>query len=141
MSKIHNRIELLLSHTSNQKNHIYQIIEDLFEILIAMTLYEPYRIKISSELDTCTFIESSYTKLISKRNNRTHLLNLFVIYMSNLLSGSDSRLKNNFFNKQKFTTLIDSFFVLILDQKTQSRTFLELKRNVFGLLANMATHI
>lgn len=61
--------------------------------------------------------------------------------MSNLLSGADSGLKNNFFNKQKFTTLIDSFFVLILDEKSQNRTFLELKKNVFGLIANMATHV
>lgn len=61
--------------------------------------------------------------------------------MSNLLSGSDSGLKNYYFTKQKFTTLMDSFFVLILDQKTQNRTFLDLKKNTIGLLANMATHI
>ncbi len=106
-----------------------------------MSLYEPYRIKISSDQKTHAFIESSYTKLISKRNNRTQLLNLFVIYMSNLLSGNDSVLKNIFFNRPKFSTLIDSFFVLILDQKTQNRIFLDLKRNIFGLLANMATNV
>lgn len=61
--------------------------------------------------------------------------------MSNLLSGSDSGLKNVYFNKQKFTILMDSFFVLILDQKTQNRAFLDLKKNTIGLLANMATHI
>jgi hypothetical protein len=60
--------------------------------------------------------------------------------MSNLLSGSDSGLKNNYFTKQKFITLMDSFFVLILDQKTQNRSFLDLKKNIIGLLANMATH-
>lgn len=86
------------------------------------------------------FIETTYTKLISKRKNRTQLLNLFVIYMSNLLSGADSGLKNTYLTKQKFTTLIDSFFVLILDEKTQNRTFLDLKKNVYGLIANMATH-
>ncbi len=67
-------------------------------------------------------------------------MNLFVIYMSNLLSGSDSGLKNTFFTKEKFTTLIDSFFVLILEHKTHNKTFLDLKKNVFGLIANMSTH-
>lgn len=60
--------------------------------------------------------------------------------MSNLLSGNDSGLKNSYFSKQKSNTLVDSFFVMILGQKTQNRTFLDLKKNVYGLLANLATH-
>lgn len=60
--------------------------------------------------------------------------------MSNLLSGSDSGLKNLFFTKQKTNTLVDSFFVLILGERTNNKTFLELKKNVYGLLANLATH-
>ncbi len=60
--------------------------------------------------------------------------------MSNLLSGADSGLKNNYFTKKKVTTLVDSFFVFILDQKTQNRAFLDLKKNVYGLIANFASH-
>ncbi len=59
--------------------------------------------------------------------------------MSNLLSGSDSGLKYQYFNKQKVNTIIDSFFVYILDQKTQNRNILDLKKNTYGLLANFAT--
>jgi len=60
--------------------------------------------------------------------------------MSNLLSGNDSGLKVNYFTKQKTNTLVDSFFVMILGQKTQNKSFLDLKRNVYGLLANLATN-
>ena len=60
--------------------------------------------------------------------------------MSNLLSGSDSGLKNTYFTKQKVVTIIDSFFVVVLDKKTQNRAFLDLKKNIYGLIANFGTH-
>jgi len=60
--------------------------------------------------------------------------------MSNLLSGGDSGLKTQYFNNKKVITIIDSFFVYILDERTQNRSFLELKKNVYGLLANFSTY-
>ncbi len=84
---------------NNQKHHAYQLCEDLFEILVPISLYEPYRIKLSNDQKVHQFIEETYTKLLSKRKTATHLLNIFMIYMSNLISGVDSGIKNNYFTK------------------------------------------
>ena len=140
MDKLHNRVTEILNDSNNQKHHVHQVCEDIFEVLIPLSLYEPYRIKLSNDNKVQAFIEETYTKLLNKRKTRTQLLNVFIIYMSNLLSGADSGLKNQYFTKQKVTTIIDSFFEYILDQKTQNRTFLDLKKNVYGLLANFSTH-
>ena len=137
---MHNKITELLNDVHNQKHNTLQLCSDIFEILVPISLYEPYRIKLSNDNKVHTFIEETYTKLLNKKKTRTELLNIFIIYMSNLLSGADSGLKNTYFTKQKVTTLIDSFFVYILDEKTNNRNFLDLKRNVYGLLANFATH-
>lgn len=141
IDKIHNKISEILSDVNNQKHHALQICEDLFEILVPISLYEPFRVKLSNDQKVYHFIEETYTKLLAKRKTATQLLSVFIIYMSNLLSGNDSGLKSNYFSKQKTNTLVDSFFVMILGQKTQNRAFLDLKKNVYGLLANLATHL
>ena len=140
IDKLHLRITELLNDTQNQKHHSLQVCADIFEILVPISLYEPFRVKLSHDQKTHLFIEETYTKLINKKKTRTELLNIFIIYMSNLLSGADSGLKNAYFTKQKVTTIIDSFFVYILDEKTHNKNFLELKKNVYGLLANFSTH-
>jgi hypothetical protein len=78
----------------------------------------------------------------SRIKSKTQLLSLFIIFMSNLLSGSDSGLKNKFFRENKFYTLINSLYVMILDQHSSSnRNFLDLKKNVYGLIANLVTNV
>jgi hypothetical protein len=79
----------------------------------------------------------------SRVKSKTQLLSLFIIFMSNLLSGTESGLKNKFFFKDnKFYTLINSLYVMILDQHSSSnRNFLDLKKNVYGLIANLVTNL
>lgn len=124
VEKIHDRIKEIINDVNNQKHHAYQLCEDLFEILVPISLYEPYRIKLSNDQKVHHFLEETYTKLLSKRKTATQLLNVFIIYMSNLLSGSDSVFKNIYLSKQKLITLVDSMILLILDEKTQNRTYL-----------------
>jgi hypothetical protein len=78
----------------------------------------------------------------SRIKSKTQLLSLFIIFMSNLLSGTESGLKNKFFFKDnKFYTLINSLYVMILDQHSSNRNFLDLKKNVYGLIANLVTNL
>ncbi len=140
VEKIHDRVKEIINDVNNQKHHAYQLCEDLFEILVPISLYEPYRIKLANDQKVHNFLEETYSKLLSKRKTATQLLNVFMIYMSNLLSGGDSGFKNIYLTKQKVITLVDSMILVILDEKTHNRTYLELKKNVYGMIANLTTN-
>ena len=80
-------------------NHsVYAFIDNLFEILVPMTLYEPCRLQLSSSEATFTFITQLFPVLISKYKKQPNLVDNFFIFMSNLCSG-ESQLKNKYLKK------------------------------------------
>lgn len=77
---------------------LYDFIDNLFEILIPITLYEPYRLQLSSSPRIYEFIETLFPKLITKYKKQTTILDHFCTFFSNLASG-DSALKTNMLKK------------------------------------------
>ena len=65
----------------------YWYIEDIFEILIQISLYEKYREMISKSKQTEDFMDIAYPALITKSKKQTSVLNAFMIYFGNLCQG------------------------------------------------------
>lgn len=105
-----------------------------------MSLSDIYRPQMSSDKRTFEFIETMFTKLITKYKKQPQLLDNFMTLTSNLCSG-DSALKNVFLKKEKVVIIFESIYLLILSHKSKNRLFLDLKQSIYSLIANLITNI
>lgn len=119
---------------------VYAFIDNIFQILVPMSLSDIYRPLMSSDKGTFEFVETMFSKLITKYKKQPQLLDNFMTLLSNLCSG-DSTLKNSFLKKEKVTVIYDSLFLFILSHKSKNRLILDLKQTVYSLIANIITNL
>ena len=109
---------------------VYFLLEDIFEVLIPMSLHEKYRPLLAGSLNTAKFFETTFSRLVTKHKKHPDLLSSFLIYGSNLCSGV-SKLRDSVISSEVFKVLINTLYVKILTKRTTNRPYLNLKKSVF----------
>ena len=102
-----------------------------------MSLHEKYREMLADSPETHKFIEQTFSRLISRHKKQPDLLSSFMIFASNLCSGN-SKLRDNFITGAAFKIMVGLLFEKVLKRKTANRSYLNLKKNVFSLYANLS---
>ena len=78
---------------------VYFLLEDLFEVLIPMSLHEKYRPMMSGSQNTAKFFEQTFSRLVTKHKKHPDLLSSFLVYGGNLCSG-ESKLRDSVISSQ-----------------------------------------
>lgn len=136
MSKIYGRINSLLEDSSEMSMSKYFILEDIFEVLIPMSLHEKYRELLAESPETHKFIELTFSRLISRHKKQPDLFSSFLIYASNLCSGN-SKLRDTFITDSAFNVIVGLLYEKVVTRKTTNRAYLNLRKNVYSLYANL----
>lgn len=76
----------------------YDFVDNLLQILVPITLYEPCKLELSKSTKSLDFITKMFPILITKFKKQPSLLDNFFIFVSNLCEGN-SILKNSYLKK------------------------------------------